>query len=96
MGASGPSTTPRLKVAKAANTMPGSSTGEGGPSPVLNPSAGEWPPLPGRYPIVKLTSTPASSSGGIGHHSGSPWKPRSLGRSVKIHSCSLLTSARKK
>jgi hypothetical protein len=96
MGASGPSTTPRLKVARAASRMPGSSIGEGGPAPALNPSAGEWPPLPGRYRIATATSSPASNSGGTGHHSGSAWKPRPLGRSVKIHSCSLLTSARKK
>ena len=95
-GASGPSTTPRLKVAKAASTMPGSSTGAGGPAPTLNPSAGEWPPLPGRYRMVAATSSPASTSGRIGHHSGSPWKPRPLGRSVKIHPCILLTRARKK
>jgi hypothetical protein len=65
-GASGPSTTPRLRVANAASTMPGSSAGAGGPPPTLNPSAGEWPPLPGRYRMVRATSTPASSSGGIG------------------------------
>jgi hypothetical protein len=47
-GASGPSTTPRHRVANAASTIPGSSIGDGGPSPALNPSAGEWPPLPGR------------------------------------------------
>ena len=67
-GPSGPSTTPRLKVAKAASTMPGSSIADGGPPPALNPSAGEWPPVPGRYFRVRLTSTPASSSGRMGHH----------------------------
>ena len=60
--------------------MPGSSTGEGGPAPILNPSAGEWPPLPGRYRRVRPTSTPASSSGRSGHHSGSEWKPTCLGQ----------------
>src|SRR5271169_2679006 len=49
-GASGPSTTPRLRVANAASTMPGSSAGAGGPPPTLNPSAGEWPPLAGQVP----------------------------------------------
>ena len=39
-GASGPSTAPRLSVAKAAMTMPGSSIGGTGPDD-LNPSAGE-------------------------------------------------------
>ena len=46
-GASGPSTTPKHRVAREANTMPGSSIGSTGP-PVLNPSAGLWPALPGR------------------------------------------------
>ena len=95
-GASGPRTTPRLRVAKAASTMPGSSMGLAGPPPALNPSAGEWPPVPGRYRRVRATSTPATASGSRGHHSGSPWKPRPLGRSVKTQPCVLLTSARKK
>ena len=76
--------------------MPGSSIAVGGLPPALNPSAGEWPPVPGRYRSVKLTSTPASSSGKMGHHRGSPWKPSPLGKLVKIQPCSLLTSARKK
>ena len=46
-GASGPSTTPRLRVAKEARMMPGSSIGCTGP-PVLKPSAGLWPDVPGR------------------------------------------------
>ena len=46
-GASGPNTTPRLSVAKAAATMPKSSTGGTGP-PALKPSEGSWPPVPGR------------------------------------------------
>ena len=39
-GASGPSTTPRLRVASEARMTPGSSAGEGAPPPALNPSAG--------------------------------------------------------
>ena len=54
--------------------------GDGGPSPILNPSAGEWPPLPGRYRIVRPTSTPASSSGRIGHHRGSACEAQALGQ----------------
>ena len=50
-GASGPSTTPRLRVASAASSTPGSWAGVGAPSPALNPSAGEWPPFPGRNRI---------------------------------------------
>ena len=42
------------------------------------------------------TSTPASSSGSTGHHTGSAWKPSACGSDEKIHPCSLLTSARKK
>jgi len=94
-GASGPSTTPRLSVASAASTTPGSSAGLGARSPALNPSAGELPPRPGRCWMVSATSTPATASGSSGHHSGSAWNPSPLGRSVKIHPCSLLTSARK-
>ena len=47
-GASGPSTAPRLSVASAARTTPGSSRPVAGPPPVWNPKAGECPPLPGR------------------------------------------------
>jgi hypothetical protein len=46
--------------------------------------------------MVRLTNIPASTSGGIGHHSGSAWKPSPWGRSVKIHPSSLETSTRKK
>ena len=46
-GASGPSTAPQLRVAKAAMMMPGSSTGGTAPEG-LNPSAGACPPVPGR------------------------------------------------
>ena len=47
-GASGPSTAPRLSVARAARTTPGRSRSTGGPPPTLNPKAGEWPAFPGR------------------------------------------------
>ena len=46
-GASGPSTTPLDKVTNEAMTMPGSMSADGAPSD-LNPSAGSWPPVPGR------------------------------------------------
>ncbi len=46
-GASGPNTTPRLSVAKAAMMMPGRSIGRTGPD-ALNPSAGSCPAVPGR------------------------------------------------
>ena len=46
--------------------------------------------------MVRLTSTPARTSGRIGHQVGSEPKPRSLGRPVKIQCCSQETSARKK
>jgi hypothetical protein len=73
--------------------MPGSSIGDGTP-PALNPSAGEWPPLPGRYRIVSPTKTPARASNGSGHHSGVPSKPSAPGRSVNSHSWRPLTRAR--
>ena len=46
-GASGPSETPRPSVASAASAIPGISIGGIGPD-ALKPSAGEWPPVPGR------------------------------------------------
>jgi hypothetical protein len=93
-GASGPSTAPRLRVTSAAMAMPGTSVGDGTP-PALNPSAGEWPPLPGRYRMVRATRTPARVSSGSGHHHGAPPRPRASGRSLKSHSWRPVTSARK-
>ncbi len=46
-GASGPSTTPSARVANEARITAGSSLGSVAP-PALNPSAGLWPPVPGR------------------------------------------------
>jgi hypothetical protein len=46
-GASGPITAPRLRLAKAAMMIPGSSIGGTAPD-ALNPSAGLCPPVPGR------------------------------------------------
>ena len=77
-GASGPSAAPSDSVASAARNTPGISAAVMAPRG-LNPSAGEWPPLPGRYRMVSPTSRPARASGSSGHHSGSPWKPSPLG-----------------
>ena len=82
-GASGPSTAPRLSVVSAASTIPGSSLSTGGPPPVWNPNAGEWPPLPGRYRMVKPVSTPQSTNQGTGHQAGTPPEKMSAGRSVE-------------
>ena len=49
-GASGPRTAPKPSVARAASAMPGSSLA-GNTPPVFRPSAGEWPPVPGKYLI---------------------------------------------
>jgi hypothetical protein len=86
---------PRLRVARAAKKTPGGSAGVGAPAPALNRSAGECPPVPGRYRIASAVSSPESTSGGTGHQSGSEWKPSPCGRLVKIHPWSLLTKARK-
>ena len=94
-GASGPTTAPRLSVAKAAATMPKSSTGGTGP-PALKPSEGSWPPVPGRNRMASATSSPHSVSQGSGHQSGAPWNPRLFGRSVKISFWTLATASRKK
>ena len=94
-GASGPRTTPRLKVANAAMATPGSSTTVGAPPPVLKPSAGMWPAVPGRYWMVAATRIPDRASRGSGHQTGVPANPSSLGNEVKIQPCSRLTSLRK-
>ena len=74
-----------------------SSMGGGGPRARLEPVGGGvaararagsgWSGRPAPRPA------PAAA---CGHHSGSAWKPRPLGRSVKTQPCILLTSARKK
>ena len=76
-------TTPRLRVANEAMTMPGSSIGGTGPD-ALNPSAGLCPAVPGRYRIVSATSRPLSASSGIDHQAGWLSKPRSPGRVVQV------------
>ncbi len=92
-GASGPRTTPRLRVANEAMTTPGKSIGSGVP-PVWKPSAGEWPAVPGRYRMVEPTNRPATARRGRGHQTGGPWKPRLLGTDSKSHPWSRLTSLR--
>ena len=96
-GASGPITAPRARPASAASAMPGRAAAAAGPPPTLSPSAGEWPPRPGRYLMVSATRTPATGRGSSGHQDGSDSKPSPVvGRSVKIHVWRWLTSARKK
>src|SRR3954452_18111189 len=84
-GASGPRTTPDASVANAARTIPGSWIGVGGPAPALNPSAGEWPPAPGKKRTVTPTSTPAIASGKSGHHTGTWLNPSHFGRSEALY-----------
>ena len=69
-GDSGPSTSPRPRVASAASRMPGTSRGSTTPPPVFRPSAGTWPPPPGRRTIATAVSSPASASHGSGHQAG--------------------------
>ena len=94
-GASGPRTTPRLRVAREARITPGSSAAVGAP-PALNPSAGLWPAVPGRYWMVAPTRTPAMARSGSGHHAGVPLKPSSFGREVKNQFWRRATSFKKK
>ncbi len=94
-GASGPSTTPRLNVANAARVIPGSSIGGTAPE-AWNPSAGECPPVPGRYLIDAATSRPLSARNGAGHQLGAPWKPRSLGSVSKRYCWASAMTFRKK
>ena len=78
-GASGPSTAPSAKVVRAARTTPGISAASGAP-PAWNPSAGEWPPRPGRYRMVRPTKTPDKPTSGIGHQIGVAVKAEPFGR----------------
>ncbi len=92
-GASGPRTAPRLKVAREATTTPGRSTISGVP-PVWNPSAGEWPPVPGRYRMAEATTNPATANGTSGHHTGGPWNPIHSGIEPNSQPCRRVTSSR--
>ena len=67
-GASGPSTSPRPRVANAASATPGTSLGC--VLPTCSPCAGMWPPLPGSFTIANATGMPASTRIGMGHQSG--------------------------
>ena len=93
-GASGPSTTPKLRVPSAASRMPGSSIGGVTPA-ALNPSAGECPPVPGRRWIARATTRPATARRGSGHQLGGVSNPRSFGMLVKNAVWSSSTSLRK-
>jgi hypothetical protein len=94
-GPSGPSTAPRLSVASAASTMPGRSRIAAGPDPAVKPRAGECPAVPGRWRMVRDTSSPLSISQGTGHQAGVPPSKRSDGRSPKRYRWSAPVSARK-
>ena len=72
-GPSGPSTSPNPSVAAAANSTPGRSIGRVGGPPALSPSAGTWPPCPGRRTTAIAVSSPASATQGSGHQTGAAW-----------------------
>ena len=57
-------------MVSAASATPTSSRPVGGPPPALNPKAGEWPPVPGRYRMVNAVNSPHSTNHGTGHHAG--------------------------
>ena len=84
-GASGPRTAPRHKVAREQTTMPGRLIGSL-PPPVWNPSAGLWPPVPGRYVTARATIRPPTRRGAIGHQAGALLKPSSWGASRRRRS----------
>ena len=92
-GASGPNTAPRQSVAREAMMIPGRSIAATVP-PVLKPSAGLWPAVPGRYVKVRATSRPLSTRGRIGHQAGVPLNPRSLGSVVNTNVWDFETNAR--
>jgi hypothetical protein len=74
--------------------MPGSAAGVG-ELPAANPSAGDSPPRPGRYPTATATSSPATASGASGHHIGTDPNPSTPGRSANTHCCRSSVSFRK-
>ena len=92
-GASGPSTTPKPSVPRAASAMPGSWAGGTAPAG-WKPSAGECPPVPGSARIARPTSSPDSMSTGSGHHAGGEEKPRASGTSWNTRSDTTATSLR--
>ena len=80
-GASGPRTIPNPIEASDASRTPGSSRGWVG-GPALSPSAGLWPPLPGRRAMAKAMGTEATARTGNGHHVGTGVRSSPLGRSL--------------
>ena len=83
-GASGPSTTPRPSVAKAASVIPGSIAGSF--PPICSPCAGTCPPAPGRYRIASATGIPARPTTTGYHHDGTVENPSASGRSLNTPS----------
>lgn len=69
-GASGPTTAPPTRLATAAITTPGTSTGRVAPAPT--PSTGGWPARPGRCLTARATTPPATPIVRIGHQAGGP------------------------
>ena len=70
-GASGPSTSPKARVAAPARMMPGRTFGPEGPL-AERPLAGIWPPPPGSRVIASATSNEPTARTGSGHHVGGP------------------------
>lgn len=85
-GASGPSTTPRGSVARAAKSTPGSSFGPSGGPP--RPWTGTCPPCPVARVTTGPSSSPASSSAGSGHHQGARSYPAASGSESHTQCCS--------
>ena len=79
-GASGPSTRPSARVARAASATPGAYLGSF--PPAFRPSAGTCPPAPGRCTTANATTHAASTRTGSGHHQGRVSNPSRFGTSV--------------
>src|SRR5262249_5961544 len=77
-GPSGPTPAPKHREASAASRTPGMSAGLGG-APALTPSAGEWPPFPGRYSMAAPAINPPAASIGKGHQPGACSHPSKAG-----------------
>ena len=67
----------------AARTTPGRALGW--VAPACMPSAGTWPPWPGRWITVSATRTPASPRAATGHHAGALFEAELVGEGVPDH-----------
>ena len=64
-------------------------------APTRNPSAGEWPPLPGMNAMTAPAINPPTIKSGSGHHAGTTSNPSAMGSPSKSHWWPWLTAHKK-